>query len=65
LSKFIDELEHDDVPVEVYKVIVGNPYKWDRQAIFSRRANKYTLRLQALPDENIRGLGENLLDTVA
>ncbi len=33
----------DVVPLDVCQVILGNPYLWDRYAIYDRRAQKYTL----------------------
>lgn len=42
-ESYIDEVTCDVVPLDVCQVILGNPYLWDRYAIYDRRAQKYTL----------------------
>jgi hypothetical protein len=42
-AKFIDEVACEVVPLSICYVILGNPYLWDRDAVYYRRAQKYTL----------------------
>jgi hypothetical protein len=42
-SKFIDEVELDVVPLEIYYIVLGSPYLFDRKAIFYHEENKYYL----------------------
>jgi len=40
-ESYIDEVTCDVVPLDVCQVILGNPYLWDRYAIYDRRAQTY------------------------
>lgn len=42
-SKFIDEVEFDVVPLDIYGIVLGSPYLYDRKTIFSRVKNQYHL----------------------
>lgn len=42
-SKFVDDVGLDVVPLEIYIVVFGNPYIWDRDAIYYQRRNQYRL----------------------
>ena len=35
-SKFIDEVEFDVVPLDIYGIVLGSPYLYDRKTIFYR-----------------------------
>jgi hypothetical protein len=39
--EYVDEITHDLVPLDIYKVIFGIPYLWERYSIQMRRGNKY------------------------
>lgn len=34
LSKFIDDVEFDVVPLEICGIVLGSPYLYDRKSIF-------------------------------
>ena len=40
-ESYIDEVTYDVVPLDVSQVILGNPYLWDRYAIYDKGALKY------------------------
>ena len=40
---YINEVELDVVPLDVYGVVFGSPYMYMRVAIFMRRSNQYQL----------------------
>eukprot|EP00253_Pinus_taeda_P016410 PITA_16410 len=56
-SKFVDDFELDVVPLDIFRIVLGSPYFYDRGAIFFRQENKYHLtevgveynELEALP----------------
>ena len=39
----MDEVEADVVPLDIFGLVLGSPYLYDRQAIFYRGENKYHL----------------------
>ncbi|KAL6179143.1 hypothetical protein ACLB2K_050659 [Fragaria x ananassa] len=41
-ESYIDEVTCDVVPLDACQVILGNPYLWDRDAIYKRKAQKCT-----------------------
>jgi hypothetical protein len=43
IANFIDEVELDVIPLDIYGIVLGSPYLYDRKAIFHRRENKYHL----------------------
>ena len=43
ISKFIDEVEFDVVPLDICGIVLGSPYLYDRKAIFYREHNRYHL----------------------
>jgi hypothetical protein len=40
-ANFIDEVELDVIPLDIYGIVLGIPYLYDRRAIFHRDENKY------------------------
>ena len=42
-SKLIDEVDLDVVPFDIYRIILGSPYLYDRKAVFFCHENKYHL----------------------
>jgi hypothetical protein len=42
-TNFIDEVELDVIPLDIYGIMLGSPYLYDRRAIFHRHENKYHL----------------------
>jgi hypothetical protein len=42
-SKFVDEIMCDVVPLNECRMVLGNPYLYDRKAIFYREQNQYHL----------------------
>jgi hypothetical protein len=42
-TNFIDEVELDVIPLDIYGIVLGSPYLYDRRAIFHRHENKYHL----------------------
>jgi hypothetical protein len=42
-SQYIDEVTCEVVPLDICQVIFGNPYLWERDAIYHRRAQQYHL----------------------
>ena len=40
-ANFIDEVELDVIPLDIYGIVLRNPYLYDRKAIFHRHENKY------------------------
>jgi hypothetical protein len=40
---FIDEVELDVIPLDIYGIVLRSPYLYDRKAIFHRHENKYHL----------------------
>jgi hypothetical protein len=42
-SKFVDEVEFDVVPLDIYGIVLGSPYLYDRKVIFYREHNQYHL----------------------
>lgn len=42
-SKLVDEVELDVVPLDIYGIILGIPYLYDRKEFFFRHGNKYHL----------------------
>jgi hypothetical protein len=42
-ANFIDEVELDVIPFVICGIVLGNPYLYDRKAIFHRHENKYHL----------------------
>ena len=42
-SEYIDEVEFDMVPLDIYGIMLGSTYLYDRKAIFYREHNKYHL----------------------
>jgi hypothetical protein len=42
-ANFIDEVELDVIPLDIYGIVLGSPYLYDRKAIFHRHENKYHL----------------------
>jgi hypothetical protein len=42
-TKFFDELELDVVPLDIYDIVLGSPYLFDRKVVFYREENKYHL----------------------
>jgi hypothetical protein len=39
-TKFIDEVELDVIPLDICGIVLGNPYLYDRRAIFHRHEKK-------------------------
>jgi len=39
-SKLIDEVDLDVVPLDIYGIVLGSPYLYDRKAVFFRHENK-------------------------
>jgi hypothetical protein len=42
-ANFIDEVEHDLIPLDICGIMLGSPYLYDRRAIFHHHENKYHL----------------------
>jgi hypothetical protein len=42
-ANFIDEVELDVIPLDIYGIVLGSPYLYDRKAIFHHHENKYHL----------------------
>jgi hypothetical protein len=42
-AHFVDEVELDVIPLDIYGIVLGSPYLYDRKAIFHRHENKYHL----------------------
>lgn len=42
-ANFIDEVEHDVVPLNICGIVLGSPYLYDKKAIFHIHENKYHL----------------------
>lgn len=42
-SKLVDEVELDVVPLDIYGIILGVPYLYDRKVVFFRHEKKYHL----------------------
>lgn len=42
-AKFIDEFVINVILLDIYDVILGNPYIWDKYALYYRNLNKYKL----------------------
>jgi len=40
-SNFIDEVELDVVPLDIYVIVLGSPYLYDMKVVFHRFGNKY------------------------
>ena len=40
-ANFVDEVEFDVVPLDIYGIILGSTYLYDRKAVFYRHENKY------------------------
>ena len=38
-SKFVDEIEFDVVPLDIYGIVLGSSYLYDRKTIFYREHN--------------------------
>lgn len=43
IENFTDEVELDVVPLDIYGIVLGSPYLYDRKAIFHLHENKYHL----------------------
>eukprot|EP00253_Pinus_taeda_P013823 PITA_13823 len=41
VSKLVDEVEMDVIPLDIYGMLLGSPYLYDRKAVFFRHENKY------------------------
>ena len=42
-AKCIDKVMVDVIPLDIYGVILGNPFMWDKDGIYYRRLNKLWL----------------------
>jgi hypothetical protein len=42
-ANFVDEVELDVIPLDIYGIVLGSPYLYDRKAIFHCHENKYHL----------------------
>ena len=42
-SKFVDEVEFDLVQLDIYGIVLGSSYLYDRKKIFYREHNQYHL----------------------
>lgn len=42
-SKLVDEVELDVIPLNIYGMVLGSPYLYDRKAVFFRHENKYQI----------------------
>ena len=42
-SKFVDEVQFDVVPLDIFGIVSGSPYLYDRKVIFYREHNQYHL----------------------
>ena len=42
-SKLIDEVDLDVVPLDIYGIVLGSPYLYDRKVVFFCHENKYHL----------------------
>eukprot|EP00253_Pinus_taeda_P019148 PITA_19148 len=42
-SAFVDEVELDIIPLDIFGIVLGSPYLYDRKAIFYKAENKYLL----------------------
>jgi hypothetical protein len=42
-ANFIDEVELDVIPLDIYGIVFGSPYLYDKRAIFHHHENKYHL----------------------
>jgi hypothetical protein len=42
-ANFVDEVELDVIPLDIYGIVLGSPYFYNRKAIFHRHENKYHL----------------------
>jgi hypothetical protein len=42
-ANFVDEVELDVIPLDIYGIVFGSPYLYDRKTIFHRHENKYHL----------------------
>jgi hypothetical protein len=42
-ANFIDEVELDVIPLDIFGIVLGSQYLYDRRAIFHRHENKYHL----------------------
>ena len=42
-AHFVDEVELDVIPLDIYGIVMGSPYLYDRKSIFHRHENKYHL----------------------
>lgn len=40
---FIDEVLLDVIPLDIYGIVLGTPYIYDRDALFYKKENKYKL----------------------
>ena len=43
IAHFVDTVELDVVPLDITGIVLGNPYLYDRKAIFHFHENKYHL----------------------
>ena len=42
-SKLVDEVKLDVIPLDIYGMVLGSPYLYDRKEIFFRHENKYQI----------------------
>ena len=42
-SKFVDEVQFDVVPLDIYGIVIGSPYLYDKKEIFYREKYHYHL----------------------
>jgi len=42
-SKLVDEVELYVIPLDIYGMVLGRPYLYDRKAVFFRHENKYQI----------------------
>jgi hypothetical protein len=42
-ANFVDEVELDVIPLDIYGIVLGSPYLYNRKAIFHLHENKYHL----------------------
>ena len=40
-ANFVDEVELDVFPLDIFEIILGSPYLYDRKVVFYRHENKY------------------------
>jgi hypothetical protein len=42
VNDYVDEVECDVMPLEVYGLLLGRPWQYDRNVMHARRANTYS-----------------------